>query len=356
MTVTNMPIERVLYVVDSVFTYKDDQGPLGRRNQIAQKLLALMDGAIKVKDISPRTNVTEDSGVVAIFVHLTDVVEKDYKELCIFLSKTAAPIVAYSGGGASSETSIKEQLQTKGIENHENWFLIQSKLDTPKDFEDSEWRSLVDWLLNPGRPTDRDSLPSMISPARSIEYGLSLSLLCQGFLAQYALKPANCGNGAIKTNGCADVGTALKAMGWVNEDGSKPEIVNELERQRSTEAVDESESERDEANSDKSSKSNSELDFWRSPFEGKSLRQGLEEECRSLRKNVQNKIQNGTLEWPDNATLPCRTAKLVEAIEKAIETKETLSEGANNNKLFDEDFTCVVAQAYLDLNLLLEAV
>jgi len=341
--VTNMPIERVLYVVDSVFTYKDEKGPLGRRNQIAQKLLELIDGAIKVKDISPNTNVTDDSDVVAIFVHLTDIVEKDYKDLCKFLSMATAPIIAYSGGGASSEQKIKEQLMTKGIENHRNWFFVQSKLDSPNDFGDSEWNGLVDWLLNPSRPADRGNLPSMITPRRSVEYGVSLSLLCQGFLAQYALKPANCFAVASDTKGCTDVCKSLQSMGWVNEDGSKPEIVRELERERLEEFVEQSESARDEVKSDKSTTSGSELDFWQSPFEGgKSLREGLEEECRSLRKNVESKIQNGTLEWPNNATLPTRINSLINTIK--------------DGKVSDDQFVSVVARAYNDLNLLLEAV
>jgi hypothetical protein len=213
---------------------------------------------------------------------------------------------------------------------------------------------LVDWCQGGERPWFLDP------PDAGPKYPISLAQLCQGYLAQYALKSQTDG-GAVDISGCADVDTALKAMGWVDEDGSKPEIVKELEHQRSTKSVDESESERDEAKSDKSSKSNSVLDFWRSPFEGKSLRQGLEEECRSLRKNVQNKIQNGTLEWPDNATLPSRTAKLVEAIEKAVEAEKKANEmklsvaESKNNPLFEQDFICLVAKAYLELNKLLEA-
>jgi hypothetical protein len=302
----------------------------------------MLGSSTTVKEISPSTELTPNSNILAIFLHLTDVVEKHYSDLCTFLSKTAVPIIAYSGGGASSEQKIAEKLEKKGIENHENWVFIQSKLDSPNDFGDSEWRGLVDWLLNPSPASDSDSLPAMISPARSVEYGLSLSLLCQGFLAQYALNPANCVNDAINTKGCADVRTALKSMGWVNEDGSKPEIVKELEHQRSTKSVDESQSERDEAKRDKSS-SNSELGFWQSPFDGgKSLREGLEEECGALRKIVESKIQNGTLEWPDDALLPTRINRLVNAIK--------------GGKVSDDQFVSVVARAYNDLSLLLEAV
>lgn len=348
---------KVLYVIDSAYTCEGDDGHPGRRNQVAGRLRSMLGSSTTVQEMSPGTELTPNSNILAILVHLTDVVEKHYSDLCTFLSKTASPVIAYSGGGASSEQKIKEQLQKKGIENHKNWVFIQSKLDSSNDFGDSEWRGLVDWLLNQNRPLDRDSLPAMISPARSVEYGLSLSLLCQGFLAHHALKPGNRPRGAIDTKEFNDVAAALRVMGWVNENGCNPEIVKELERKRSTDSAAADESRSDEGSHDPSFNSDSEVDFWRLPFDGgKSLRQGLEEECRSLRQNVQNKIQNGTLEWPDNATLPSRTAKLVEAIEKAIEAKKTLAEAATNNKFFDEDFICVVAQAYLDLNLLLEAV
>lgn len=349
---------KLLYVIDSAYTSEGDQKHPGRRNQVAEQLRGFVCDSIKVRDISPSTEVSTDSSIVAVFVHLTDVIEKDYKDLCTFLASVDAPIIAYSGGGTASGEEAKKKLQEKGIQNHWNWFFIQSKLDSPDDFGDYEWRELVNWLLNPSRTLDRGSLPAMISPARNVEYGLSLSLslLCQGFLAQYALNPANCVHGVVNTKGCADVGSALKAMGWVNEDGSKPEIVKELERQRLTEAVDDGDSGCGEGNHDPSSNSDSELDFWQSPFEcGKSLRQGLEVEFRSLRKNAQSKIQNGMLEWTDNATFPSRTAKLVEGIEKAGKTREAQGEVANNTKLFGENFVCVVARAYLELNILLEA-
>lgn len=191
---------------------------------------------------------------------------------------------------------------------------------------------LVSWCQGGDRPRFLDP------PDSPAEYSISLSLLCQGYLAHHAGLPENRGDAGIDTKGCANVGKALKSMGWVEDEAATvvSQTVKDFDLSPSESLPD--------------------ADFWRSPFEGKSLRQGLEEECRSLRQNVQNKIQNGTLEWPDNATLPSRTAKLVEAIEKAIEAKETLAGAATNNKLFDEDFICVVARAYLDLNLLLEAV
>ncbi len=347
---------KVLYVIDSAYTREGDDGHPGRRNQVADRLRSLLGSSSTVYEMSPSTELTPKSNILAIFVHLTDVVEKHYSDLCTFLSKTAAPIIAYSGGGASSEQKIKVQLEKKGIENHKNWVFIQSKLNSPNDFGDYEWRGLVDWLFNPNRPSDLDSLPAMISPARSVEYGLSLSLLCQGFLAQYALKSANCVNGALYTKGCTDVDSALRVMGWVNENGRKPEIVKELERERAAELTHDGESGSGEVNHDLSSNSDSGLDFWQLPFEGGiSLRQCLYGEFWSLRKNVQIKIQNGMLVWPESATMPSQIGKLVEAIENATKANETREKSANNKKLFDEDFICIVARAYLELNILLEA-
>ena len=191
---------------------------------------------------------------------------------------------------------------------------------------------LVAWCMVGDRPRFLDP------PDSPAEYSISLSLLCQGYLAHHAGFSENRGNAGIDKKGCAYVGKALKSMGWVEDEAATvvSQTVKDFDLSPSESLPD--------------------ADFWRSPFEGKSLRQGLEEECQSLRKNVQNKIQNETLDWLDNSTLPSRTAKLVEAIEKAIKAKETLAEAANNNKLFDEDFISVVSRAYLELNLLLEAV
>ncbi len=190
---------------------------------------------------------------------------------------------------------------------------------------------LVPWCQVGDRPWFLDP------PDSPAEYSISLSLLCQGYLAHHAGSPENRGDAGIDTKGCANVGKALKTMGWVEDEAATvvSQTVKDFDLSPSESLLD--------------------ADFWRSLFEGKSLRQGLEEECRSLRKNVQNKIQNGMLVWLDSATMPSQIGKLVEAIENATKKDEKREESANNKKLFDEDFICVVARAYLELNILLEA-
>jgi hypothetical protein len=153
------------------------------------------------------------------------------------------------------------------------------------------------------------------------EFVISLSLLCQGFLAQYALN--NRANGCVNTKLCADVGKALKVMGWVED-----EVATEASPTVRDLGLNPAES-------------LPEADFWRKPFEGeKSLRQGLVEECPVLREKVSSKIENKLLDWSEGATLPKRIDALVKAIE--------------NSQVAGGNFVCVVARAYLELNLLLE--
>lgn len=178
---------------------------------------------------------------------------------------------------------------------------------------------LVAWCLGGERPRFLDP------PDAPAEYSLSLSLLCQGYLAQYAGLPENQVGSSIDTKGCADVGKALMVMGWV-EDEAATKVSQTVEDLGLNPA-----------------ESLPEVDFWRTPFEGeKSLREGLEEECRSLRKNVHGKIQDGTIQWNDNEKLPKHTNELVAAIE--------------SGNVSQDKFVCVVARAFLELNLLLKAV
>ena len=93
---------KVVYVIDSAYTREGDEGHPGRRNQVADRLRSMLGSSTKVQEMSPSTELIPNSNILAIFVHLTDVVEKHYSDLCTFLSKTSAPIIAYSGGGVSS--------------------------------------------------------------------------------------------------------------------------------------------------------------------------------------------------------------------------------------------------------------
>lgn len=271
------------------------------------------------------------------------------------LLQKAELVIGYTGGagGLIHHDFIKEA-ESAGFTNLNHWYCINQEGVDSKAYDTNGIEEIVKWTIDQHR--SYQDLPRLLRIPESEGFQTSLSILCQGYLAHHALKSGNRLNGAIDTKEFNDVAAALKLMGWVNENGSNPEIVKELERERSACSADHGESRSDECNHDPSCNPESDLDFWQLPFEGGiSLRQGLEREFRSLRKNVQDKIQKKMLEWPDSLKLPCQIEKLVKAIESATENDKAQEKSANNNKLFDGDFICVVARAYLELNILLEA-
>ena len=270
------------------------------------------------------------------------------------LLQKAELVIGYTGGaGGLIHRDFINEAESAGFTNLDHWYCINQEVHS-ETYNQEGIDEIIKWTI--GQHRSHKDLPRLLRIPESEGFETSLPFLCQGFLANHALKLGNRLHGAFGTKEFSDVAAALKVMGWVNENGSNLEIVKELERERSAGSADDGESGSGECNHDPSCNPESDLDFWQLPFAGGiSLRQGLEREFRSLRKNVQDKIQKGKLLWPDNATLPCRTAKLVEAIEKAIKAKETLAEAINNNKLFDDDFICVVARAYFELNILLKA-
>jgi hypothetical protein len=267
--------ERVVFVVDSVFTNAGDDGHPGRRNRIAEKLRSVLDcTTVKVIDFSPNAVMSSDLDLVAVFVHLTDVVEKGYIDLCDALSRVQVPIVAYSGGGVSADKSTKEKLTTKRIANLQHWFFVHKKLEDPDDYSDSAWHSLVNWILDPRRSTEEDSLPAIIALPRILEYGLALSILCQGFLADYALRNVSDGGG-VDVKGHSEIGMGLFKMGWV-ADAKAEKVSDEVAALGlcSNDGV-------------------PEIDFWTGPFEGgdKSLREGIQSELPKNQTSIPSDVE-----------------------------------------------------------------
>jgi hypothetical protein len=166
------------------------------------------------------------------------------------------------------------------------------------------------------------------------EYVISLSLLCQGYLALYAVFLNKEGFSGICTENYAYVRRALNAIGLVADDVVK-EVSDTVQGLDSNPA-----------------KSMPDVEYWLSPFAGESfscqeeraelerLRKGLEKECGSLREKFQRDNKGQSLDCPESGSLPLRINALVKAIE--------------DDQVSDGNFVCVVARAYLELNLLLE--
>jgi hypothetical protein len=137
------------------------------------------------------------------------------------------------------------------------------------------------------------------------DFTVALSVLCQGFLAQYALKNRIEGAG-VDTKGYVELGNALKAIGWVEDEAAEQvsQTVVELDLDVGQPAPD--------------------IAFWTDPFEGSN----------SLRVGIQSELPKSLTQLPD-------IEKLINAIEQ--DTVNT------------EGFVDTVAKAYLELNKLLEA-
>lgn len=234
-------------------------------------------------------------------------------------------VVGYTGadsGLVSDDFRRDAELTGFDASKLSSWYAVNKKIE---HVTDSEMRELVEWTLDPNR--DNEQLPVVIRPMRLGEYGVSLSILCQGFLAQYALLQGDRLVGSINSNGNIRVGEALKEMGWVNDEVTMTElqIVTELSSSHTGTSLPNGK-------------------YWNSPFErlGKSLRQVLVEECSKLRAKVIGKFEERKLTWSDNSALPHSTNELVDTIIKS--------------DVSGDGFVRVVAESYLELNILLEAV
>ena len=205
-------------------------------------------------------------------------------------------------GVVSAGSSLKHSI------SHEGRFCI---LQTPFGIELSELANRIHVLfseINEAYP-DAEKLhrawENFDKAGECSEFTLSLSLLCQGYLAQYAL--TNKANGGVNINGCCDVGKALYAMGWVEDESAKKvsQAVNKLE-------LDSEEPLQD-------------IKFWTDPFEG----------GKSIRSGIQCELPKSLPKIPDG----------VEDLVQAIEGKN----------ISDSHFVSLVSRAFLDLSQLLKA-
>jgi hypothetical protein len=281
----------------------DDDGR--RRESIAKKLRALSISATQELGVHEHDSLSwtgespmKDACLVLVLVHWRNRGVLGSKLRTLLQESTR--LVTYSGGG----------LRIDEVENDETFSglaktcFVSPIWDSVRDGEsvrDQVWGKLIQHAIE-----RRPEVPDILRVRTALEFSPALSLLCQGYLAQYALK--NRTDGGVNLRGHDDVGRALKGMGWVEDEAAEKvsQIVVDL-------------------NLD-SEQPMPETAFWTDPFEG----------SRSLRDGIQRELPKTSLNLPDD----------IENLVKAIEVKS----------VSDEQFVSIVSKAYLKLNELLEAV
>jgi hypothetical protein len=208
-------------------------------------------------------------------------------------------LVPYSGGGLRIDEIEKDQIFSSLAKI---CFVspIWDSVRAGESLHEQIWAKLVHYAVK-----RLPEVPDFLQVRAVLEYSSAISILCQGYLAQYAL--INKENGGVNINGFRDVGKALHVMGWAKDESAKTvsQAVNKLEL--------------DSEQPLKDSK------FWTDPFEG----------GKSIRNGIQSELSKSHARIPDG----------IEALVKAIEDKN----------FADTNFVGVVAKAYLDLNQLLGA-
>lgn len=222
--------------------------------------------------------------------------------------KKAEIVVAYTGGsGGLVEIGFKQEVKTSGLSSDPvNWFAINRAIVGNIDDPDEEKgiKEIILWAQDPNR--SYVALPRFLRHQQSFEYTTSLSLLCQGYLAQYALNHRSDGGG-VDTKGYVHVGRALNVMGWVEDEAAEKVYQTVVDLDSCAEQPMPG------------------IAFWADPFEG----------SKSLRDGIQSELPKSLSKLPDD----------IESLVKAIEDKN----------ISEEPFVSTVAKAYLKLNELLEA-
>lgn len=279
----------------------DDDGR--RRESIVNKLSFLLKDSmpgfgVHAHDSQSWIGEPSSGNIFLVLVHWKNrgVLDGELKSVL----SPSTRLVPYSGGGLQIDEIEKDQTLS-GLAKICFVSPIWDSVSTGESLDEQIWAKLIQHAVK-----RLQEVPDFLQVRAVLEYSSALSVLCQGYLAQYAL--TNKENGGVNINGFRDVGKALHVMGWAEDESAKTvsQAVNKLEL--------------DSEQPLKDSK------FWTDPFEGgKSIRNGLQSELSKSHARI-----------PEG----------IEALVQVIEDKN----------FADTNFVSVVAKAYLDLNQLLEAI
>jgi hypothetical protein len=203
-----------------------------------------------------------------------------------------------------STGQLRREAAACGIDDVGRWHAINEMVETDK-IAAVKVRRLIEWAIGSRTSENDEDLPELVRQTQVAVNSLALMILCQGYLAKYAMTVSLKRGG--HTEGCEAIATALRRMGWVEM----------VDVDNSTHIV----SRRDSYPEVQLSC----VEYWSVPFQG-----GM-----SLRARLKSEL--GTAQ----AVLPESVLELVEAIEK--------------NNVLDEVFASAVARAYSELSQLLES-
>jgi hypothetical protein len=185
--------------------------------------------------------------------------------------------------------------------NSEYWYGVNCKVES-SEYDNQGMKEIVEWAIS--QPRSNDILPRLLQFHKSVVFQVALSLLCQGNLGRHVLTNHNA-VGGIDTTGSPDLGKALKAMGWVEDETTMKVSQLVVDLNLSAKQLE------------------PDISFWTDPFVG----------LNSLRGGIQSELPRSLLKLPG-------ICNLLNTIEQ--------------NKVNTKGFKDTVTRAYLELNILLE--
>jgi len=228
--------------------------------------------------------------------------------------QSAEIVVAYTGGSGGLFTPTLRGLAVEWLyPNSEHWYGVNCKVES-SEYDNQGMKEVVEWASSVSR--SYEELPRLLSYTISAEFQTALSILCQGYLAAEAM-----GNSRwTKYEPSDDFSKALIGMGWAAANGDSLELSGNvvglgLEVQDDLAGI----------------------GFWLEPFDPEKTRD-WKKVLERLRSQLKVELKR---------EIPEDISELLCAIEMAVESDGDAASSTIN--------PAIVARAYLELNILLEA-
>lgn len=286
-----------------------------------------------VECVLSRQSIAYDSARWVVYLHRNDVVSvQDVDGVKkVMLHKAISPhlkgiieraeiVIGYTGGsgGLVHSTFLKEAEECGFTFDRQKWFVIGRSIEG-EESEEFGLREVMRWANSSDR--SNDFFPDFLRHEPNFDYLFTLSILCQGCLAQYAINHRT--GDSVECNGLTGVCDALYEMGWVVEKEAtklNPDVNRlGLATKRDLPGI----------------------NHWIGPFgDVESLRGKIEGEFATLQSDPDCNVckSEPSLLVTENKEKP----KLPEAIEVLLKSIE-------DSVVSDNNFVSVVAVAYLTL-------
>lgn len=194
-----------------------------RCKNIARILSSDFDRVINLDDVRRPVDATAVEEISVVFVHKNDLgfsresaPQVSENENLAKIFRNAQLVIAYTGGTSGLYTPLlREEAQKEGfIESR--WLGINRGISDESNFETEAMHEMVQWSLK-GSASDAE-LPSLLSFQPTLQFTISLLILCQGYLVTGA---HNIGLENLSKH--KKLAEALLKMGWVTTKESTPE-------------------------------------------------------------------------------------------------------------------------------------